>query len=166
MMLSHWDAWWGFPGLCSSSPAQNPVLWEETRGQKPKQISASQLVQQQNGCLAPTSLTDACTLETCTFPSVIFPNAKPSGKLSRNSAAFSAADLELFIWKVFRPVCWHLSPCVPYCLGSAWRGMCTSALPHREEALVAYRQLSRYNLKSFLVCRVWLQFCGWEQPSR
>lgn len=102
----------------------------------------------------------------CTFPSIFFPNVKPSGKVFRNSAAFSAADLELFIWKVFRPVCWHLSPCVQYCLGSAWWGMCTSALPRGEEALVAYWQLSRYNLKSFLVCRVQLQLCGWEQPSR
>lgn len=116
--------------------------------------------------VALTSLTDVCTLNTCTFPSVFFPNVKPSRKVSRNCAAFSAADLELFIWKVFRPVCWHLSPCVQYCLRSAWRGVCTSALPRGEEALVAYRQLSRCNLKLFLVCRVWLQFWGWEQPSR
>lgn len=130
------------------------MLCEEARDQKPKQISASQLVQQQSGCSALTSLTDVCTLDTRTFPSVFFPNVKPSGKLSRNSAAFSAADLELFIWKVFRPVCWHLSPCVQYCLGSACWGMCTSALPRKEGAPVAYRQLSRYNLKSFLICRV------------
>lgn len=116
--------------------------------------------------VALTSLKDVCTLDTCTFLSVFFPNVKPSRMVSGNSTAFSAADLELFIWKVFRPVCWHLSPCVQYCLGSAWRGMCTSALPRGEEVLAAYRQLSRYNLNSFLVCRVWLQFCGWEQPSR
>lgn len=107
-----------------------------------------------------------CTLDACTFPSVFFPNVKASRMVSRNSPACSAADQELFIWKVFRPVCWRLSPCVQHCLGSAWRGTCTSALPRGEEALAAHRQLSRYNLKSFLVCRVWLQFCGWEQPSR
>lgn len=170
MMLSHWDAQWGFPGLCSSSLAQNPVLCELMRDQKPKQISACQLVQQQSRCSALTSFMDVCAFldvfSRMHFPIHIFPNVKPSGKVFRNSAAFSAADLELFIWKVFRLVCWHLSPCVQYCLGSAWRGMCTSALPRREEALVAYRQLSRYNLKSFLVCRVQLQLCGWEQPSR
>lgn len=158
---------WAMP-LISCKGSTSYCLW--ARGQKAKLMSGNQ------HALCRTQSVQSCLyLWLCLRTSILWTHAlwgtwcpimyllqmlNHPGKYP--GAVFSTADLELLRFS-------DLSAGICHCVCStAWGwldGESAPRLPFKEETVDAYQELTRYILKSFLFCWVWLQFCGWEQPS-
>jgi len=115
------DTRWDFAGLCLWLPAQGPTLSVRRRGIRRQSRSLLVSVCHSRAESVPlASLMGVFTLDTCTVSHLyFFQMLNQPGKYPGTLAAFSAADIELFIWKFFRAVSWHLSLCLQHCLESA-----------------------------------------------